>query len=80
MDFTYFICGISKLWTYCGAKIDFVDVCPDTFNIDNFFRNKLIHAKKKGKLPKIIVTVHMGGLSCDMKKINTFSKKYGLKL
>ena len=69
-------CGL-----YCGAKIDFVDVCLDTFNIDVItLENKLIHAKKKGKLPKIIVTVHMGGLSCDMKKINTLSKKYGFKI
>lgn len=69
-------CGL-----YCGAKIDFVDVCLDTFNIDIItLEKKLIHAKKRGKLPKIIVTVHMGGLSCDMKKINTLSKQYGFKI
>ena len=39
-------CGL-----YCGAKIDFVDVCLDTFNIDVIsLENKLIHAKKKSFL------------------------------
>ena len=69
-------CGL-----YCGAKIDFVDISLDTYNIDvDILEEKLIYAKKKKVLPKIIVAVHMGGLSCEMKKINSLSKKYGFKI
>ena len=44
---------------YCGAKVDFVDINPVTYNIsiDNLIR-KLEIAKKKGNLPKILIPVH----------------------
>ena len=42
-------CGL-----YCGAKIDFVDISLDTYNIDvDILEEKLIYAKKKKVLPKI---------------------------
>ncbi len=44
-------CGL-----YCGAKIDFIDIELDTFNIDlQKLEKKLSEAKKKNTLPKIIV-------------------------
>ena len=41
---------------------------------------KLQYAKKKGKLPKIVIPVHFGGQPCDMKEIYALSKKYNFKI
>lgn len=69
-------CGL-----YCGAKIDFVDIDPMTYNLcTNKLEKKLIKAKRNNNLPKIIVPVHFAGQSCDMKKIFSLSKDYGFKI
>ena len=69
-------CGI-----YCGAKVDFIDINHETFNIDVIeLEKKLKNAKKNNKLPKIVIPVHLGGLTCDMKKIYQLSKKYNFKI
>lgn len=66
-------CGL-----YCGAMIDFVDIDPQTYNLSvKELEKKLIQAKKENKLPKILVTVHFAGQSCDMKKIYKLSREYG---
>lgn len=62
---------------YFNAKVDFVDIDHDTFNLDvDKLEKKLISAKKKNKLPKILVIVHLGGSPCNLKKIRQLSKKY----
>jgi len=69
-------CGL-----YCGAKVDFVDINPLTYNLSSEeLEKKLIQAKKDNKLPKIVIPVHFAGQSCDMKKIHFLSKKYGFKV
>jgi UDP-4-amino-4,6-dideoxy-N-acetyl-beta-L-altrosamine transaminase len=69
-------CGL-----YCGAKVDFVDIDPLTYNLCPIaLEKKLIKAKKLERLPKIIVAVHLSGQSCDMKPIHKLSKKYGFKI
>ncbi len=69
-------CGL-----YCGAKIDFVDIDPMTYNLcTNKLEKKLIKAKRNNNLPKIVVPVHFAGQSCDMKKIFSLSKDYGFKI
>jgi UDP-4-amino-4,6-dideoxy-N-acetyl-beta-L-altrosamine transaminase len=66
---------------YCGAKIDFVDIDPDTFNLCPIaLKTKLIEAEKLGKLPKVVVPVHLSGQPCDMRAIYELSKKYGFKI
>lgn len=66
---------------HCGAKIDLVDIDPKSFNICiNSLKKKLIWAKKKNKLPKIIIPVHLGGNPCDMKSIKQLSIKYKFKI
>ena len=66
---------------YCGAKIDFIDIEKDTFNISiSRLKNKLELAKKKNELPKIIIPVHLGGLSSEMSEIYSLSKKYKFKI
>ena len=69
-------CGL-----YCGAKINLIDIDEENYNIDiKLLEKKLIIAKKKNKLPKIIIPVHFAGLPCDMKKIYSLSKKYKFKI
>jgi Predicted pyridoxal phosphate-dependent enzyme apparently involved in regulation of cell wall biogenesis len=59
----------------CGAKIDFVDIDLNTINISTtLLEKKLKISKANNKLPKILIVVHFGGSSCDMKKIYELSK------
>ena len=69
-------CGL-----YCGAKVDFVDIDPRTYNLSaKELEKKLIQAKKSNKLPKIVMPVHFAGQSCNMKKIHALSQEYGFKI
>jgi len=66
---------------YCGASVDFVDIDPQTFNIDvDALEAKLKQAKLKGCLPDILVVVHFAGQSCDMRRISQLSCDYGFKV
>jgi UDP-4-amino-4,6-dideoxy-N-acetyl-beta-L-altrosamine transaminase len=66
---------------YCGAKIDFVDINPVTYNLcPEALRAKLEIAELKGRLPKIVVPVHMCGQPCDMEAINKLAVRYGFKI
>jgi len=66
---------------YCGAKINFVDIDPQTFNLSVYeLEKKLIQAKKENKLPKLVIPVHFAGQSCDMKKIYSLGQEYGFKI
>lgn len=63
---------------YCGAKVDFVDINLNDYNLDvNKLEQKLITAKQENKLPKIVTPVHFAGLSCDMKRLRELSSEYG---
>jgi UDP-4-amino-4,6-dideoxy-N-acetyl-beta-L-altrosamine transaminase len=69
-------CGL-----YCGAQIDFVDIDPRTYNLcPKALEAKLIVAKRDGKLPKVLVAVHLCGQSCDMQAIHALSQRYGFKI
>ena len=69
-------CGL-----YCGAKVDFVDINPLTYNLSSKeLEKKLIQAKQDNKLPKIVIPVHFAGQSCDMKKIHSLSQEYNFKI
>jgi UDP-4-amino-4,6-dideoxy-N-acetyl-beta-L-altrosamine transaminase len=69
-------CGL-----YCGAKVDFVDIDPDTYNMcPKRLEDKLIKAKAEGKLPKVVVPVHLCGQPCDMAAIGKLAKEYGFKV
>lgn len=66
---------------YCGAQVDFVDIDPRTYNLcATKLEAKLIQAEKNGKLPKIVVPVHMTGQPCDMAAIHVLGQKYGFKI
>lgn len=62
---------------YCGAKVDFVDVDPLTYNLcPKALEAKLEQASKDGTLPKVVIPVHLAGQSCDMKAIYELSLKF----
>ena len=65
---------------YCNADIDFLDISLDDFNIDiQGLEKKLIIAKRKNKLPKVIIAVHFAGNPCQMKQIYSLKKNISLK-
>lgn len=69
-------CGL-----YCGAKVDFVDIDPETYNLSTkALENKLIKAKKANCLPKVLVAVHLCGQPCDMERIKELGNEYGFKI
>jgi len=66
---------------YCNAKVDFVDIDPNTYNLSvDELEKKLVKAKRDKKLPKILVPVHFAGQSCDMAKIKDLSDEYGFSI
>ena len=66
---------------YCGAQVEFIDVDMETYNICvEKLESQLVESKILGNLPKVIVVVHLGGLSCDMKRIHHLSKLYGFSI
>jgi len=69
-------CGL-----YCGAKVDFVDIDPRTYNLSpSALEDKLLAAEKEGKLPKVLVAVHLCGQSCEMESIHALCQKYNVKI
>jgi len=66
---------------YCGAEIDFVDVDPLTGNLcPNALVIKLEQAARIGKLPKVVIPVHLCGHSCDMAAIATLAEQYNFHI
>ncbi|HIG41529.1 MAG TPA: UDP-4-amino-4,6-dideoxy-N-acetyl-beta-L-altrosamine transaminase [Gammaproteobacteria bacterium] len=66
---------------YCGAQVDFVDVDDKTYNLcAEKLEQKLILAEKAGRLPKIVVPVHLAGQPCDMYHIHRLGEHYGFKI
>ena len=66
---------------YCGADIDFVDIDPNSFNICPVaLKKKLEKAKTNGRLPKIIIPVHLCGQSTLAEEIATIAWSYGVKI
>jgi len=66
---------------YCGARVDFVDIDPDSFNMcPDALAAKLERAEAAGTLPKILIPVHMTGQSADMERIGALAKRYGVRV
>lgn len=66
---------------YCGASVDFVDIDPRTYNISvDRLAEKLAQAEQSGKLPKVVIPVHLCGQPCDMVAIHALGQQYGFKI
>ena len=69
-------CGL-----YCGAQVDFVDIDPRTYNLcPQALERKLIAAEQAGRLPKVVVAVHLCGQPCDMAAIQALSERYDFRI
>ena len=69
-------CGL-----YCGAEVDFVDIDPKTYNMSvERLSEKLEIAEREGRLPKVLVPVHMTGQSADMRPIAELGRRYGFRI
>lgn len=56
-----------------GAKIVFIDIRPDTMNINEQLIESAITARTK-----VIVPVHYAGVACDMDVIMSIADRYGI--
>jgi UDP-4-amino-4,6-dideoxy-N-acetyl-beta-L-altrosamine transaminase len=66
---------------YCGARVDFVDIDPRTYNLSvERLADKLAEADKSGRLPKVVISVHLGGQPCDMAGIHALKQRYGFRV
>jgi dTDP-4-amino-4,6-dideoxygalactose transaminase len=70
-SFTF--CSTADAFVMRGAEVVFVDIRPDTMNIDE----KLIEAAVTRKT-KAIVPVHYAGVGCEMDTICAIAEKYHL--
>lgn len=79
-SFTFF--ASAEVVAIQGATPVFVDVDPDTFNMDvRDLIYKIEHTVKAGQLnPKAIIAVDLFGLPADFKLISEVAKRYGLYL
>lgn len=69
-------CGL-----YCGAGVDFVDIDPRTYNLcPTALEAKLKQAEHAGRLPKVLVVVHLCGQPCDMQAIHALGQRYGFRI
>lgn len=66
---------------YCGARVDFVDIDPRTYNMSiDALTVKLERAERLGCLPKVVVPVHFAGQSCSMSEIHALAERYGFRI
>ena len=70
---SYTFSSTANAFALRGVKIKFVDIRPDTMNIDE----KKISAAITPKT-KVICCVHYAGVACEMDTIMALAKKYGL--
>lgn len=65
----------------CGADVDFVDIDAETFNMcPKALAAKLAAAEQAGRLPKILMPVHMCGQSAHMAEIGALARRYGVRV
>ncbi len=70
---SYTFVSTANAFVLRGGKAVFVDIRPDTMNIDENLIEQAITDKTKA-----IVPVHYAGVSCEMDRIMEIAKKHGL--
>lgn len=66
---------------YCGARVDFVDIDPQTLNMSvSALAEKLKMSAGKNQLPKVVIPVHFAGQACDMAAIKKLADEYGFAI
>lgn len=72
---SYTFVSTANAFALRGAKIVFVDIRPDTMNLDEKLIEKAITKKTKA-----IVVVHYAGVACEMTSVKKIAKKHRLFL
>lgn len=70
---SYTFASTADAFVLRGAKIVFVDIRPDTMNIDENLIEQAITEKTKA-----IVVMHYGGIACEMDKIMQIARRHCL--
>lgn len=66
---------------YCGAKVDFVDIDPRTWNMSAAaLRRKLVAARRSSRIPQIVVPVHFAGQPTEQDVIMELAAEFGFKV
>lgn len=78
-SFTF--CATAEVVPWVGATPVFVDVLPDTFNMDPASLEAAIAvAKREGLNPRAVIPVDLFGQPADMDAIDAIAKAHGLKV
>ena len=72
---SYTFCSTADAFVLQGAKIVFVDIHPETMNIDETKIEDAITDKTK-----VIVAVHYAGVACEMDTIMDIARRHNLKV
>ena len=72
---SYTFSSTATAFVLAGARLVFVDIRPDTMNIDE----RMIEAAVSDKT-KAIVVVHYAGVSCEMDAIMDLASEYNLRI
>ncbi len=72
---SYTFSSTATAFVLAGARLVFVDIRPDTMNIDENKIEAAITAKTK-----VIVAMHYAGVSCEMDKIMEIARNHNLKV
>jgi len=66
---------------YCGAEIDLVDIDARSCNMGvPVLAEKLRVAEREGKLPKVVIAVHLAGQPADLEGIHALARQYGFSV
>jgi dTDP-4-amino-4,6-dideoxygalactose transaminase len=86
---SYTFTSTAEVARYLGAESVFVDIAPDSYNIDPAALEETLMRIKAGKAvpgwdgtkggkPKALIVVHYGGLPCDMDAITEITRRHDL--
>ena len=66
---------------YCGAEVDFVDIDGDSWNLSvPALADKLHAARRAGRLPKLLVPVHLTGQPTEQEAIAGLAREFGVRV
>jgi len=67
---------------YCGAGVDFVDIDPRTYNLSAELLEEKLRERRSsgGKLPSVVIPVHLAGQACDMAAIGALADEFGFRV
>ena len=72
---SYTFCSTANAFVQRGCRIVFVDIRPDTMNIDEKLIEQAITCKTK-----VIIAVHYAGVACEMDTIISIAQRHNIKV